>query len=108
MAIGMFESLNYEPLTASSAEEAHSILDSEKNIELLFTDVMLGLGDNGPELAKNAPWGNPGLRILFASGYATEEFESGTPLELGTLLYKPYECADLAGSVRVALDTGRA
>jgi PAS domain S-box-containing protein len=108
MAIGMFESLNYETLTATSAEEALAILNNDSGIELLFTDVMLGAGDNGPELAKKARQGHPGLRILFASGYATEEFEGGTPLELGALLNKPYERADLARAVRVALDTGRA
>ena len=108
MAIGMFESLNYKTLTASSAEEALTILDRDSDIELLFTDVMLGSGDNGPELAKKARQGHPGLRILFASGYATEEFENGTPLELGALLNKPYERADLAQAVGVALDTGRA
>ena len=69
---------------------------------------MLGTGDNGPELAKKARQGRPGLRILFASGYATAEFEEGTPLELGALLNKPYERAELARAVRVALDTGRA
>ena len=69
---------------------------------------MLGTGDNGPELARKARHGHPGLRILFASGYATEEFEGGSPLELGALLNKPYERADLARAVRVALDTSRA
>lgn len=108
MAIGMFESLNYETLTAGSAEEALDILNKHENIKLLFTDVMLGTGDNGPELAKKARHGHPGLRILFASGYATEEFEEGSPPELGALLNKPYERADLARAVRVALDTSRA
>lgn len=108
MAIGMFESLNYETLAATSAEEALTILKQDDGIELLFTDVMLGAGDNGPELAKKARQDHPGLRILFASGYATEEFEGRTPLELGALLNKPYERADLARAVRVALDTGRA
>jgi CheY-like chemotaxis protein len=108
MAIGMFESLNYETLTASTAEEALSILDQDDGIELLFTDVMLGTGDNGPELAKKARQRRPGLRILFASGYAMDEFEGGTPLGLGALLNKPYERAELARAVRTALDTGRA
>ena len=108
MAIGMFESLNYTTLIAGSAKEALEILDREENIELLFTDVMLGGGDNGPELAKKAREDRPGLRILFASGYAAGEFEHGTPFNLGALINKPYERAELARAVRVALETGRA
>lgn len=108
MAIGMFESLNYTTLIASSAEEALSILDREDGIELLFTDVMLGSGDNGPELAKKARQGRLGLRILFASGYTAAEFDRGTPFELGALINKPYERSELARAVRVALETGRA
>lgn len=108
MAIGMFESLNYTTLIAGSAEEALDILNREDGIELLFTDVMLGSGDNGPELAKKARQGRPGLRILFASGYTAEEFDRGTPFELGALINKPYERAELARAVRVALETSRA
>tara|TARA_R110000868_G_scaffold39376_4_gene137090 strand:- start:4377 stop:10016 length:5640 start_codon:yes stop_codon:yes gene_type:complete len=108
MAVGMFESLNYKTLIAASAEEALSVLDRDDGIELLFTDVMLGTGDNGPELAKKARQGRPGLRILFASGYATDDFGDGAPLQMGALLNKPYDRADLARAVRAALETGRA
>ena len=108
MAIGMFESLNYTPLIASTAKEALEILNREKNIELLFTDVMLGSGDTGPELAKKARQDCPGLRILFASGYAAGEYENGTSFKLGALITKPDERAELARAVRVALDTSRA
>ena len=104
----MFESLNYKTLIAASAEEALSVLDRDDGIELLFTDVMLGTGDNGPELAKKARQGRPGLRILFASGYATDDFGDGAPLQMGALLNKPYDRADLARAVRAALETGRA
>lgn len=108
MAIGMFESLNYTTFIASSAEEALEILEREDDIELLFTDVMLGSGDTGPELAKKARQNLPGLRILFASGYAASEFDHGTPFELGALINKPYERAELAQAIRVALETARA
>ena len=108
MAIGMFESLNYTTLIASSAEEALEILEREDDIELLFTDVMLGSGDTAPELAKKARQNLPGLRILFSSGYAASEFDHGTPFELGALINKPYERSELAQAIRVALETARA
>ena len=108
MAIGMFESLNYRTLVAGSATEAMDILNGNEEIELLFTDVMLGTGDDGPELARKARQTDPGLRILFASGYAQSEIEHGRPIELGVLINKPYERADLARAVRSALETGRA
>jgi PAS domain S-box-containing protein len=108
MAIGMFVSLNYRPVEAGSADEALRILENRNDIELLFTDVMLGNGDNGPELARKARQQVPGLRVLFTSGYAKSHFDGGEPLEAGALISKPYERAELARAVRTALETGRA
>lgn len=108
MAVGMFVSLNYSPLEAASAEEALEILEEQSDIELLFTDVMLGNGDNGPELARKARQKFPGLRVLFTSGYAKSAFDGGTPIEAGALINKPYQRSELARAVRTALDTGRA
>ncbi|MEX2455088.1 MAG: response regulator, partial [Rhodospirillaceae bacterium] len=108
MAVGMFTSLNYRPLEASSADEALEILAEQAGIELLFTDVMLGNGDNGPELARKARQRFPGLRVLFTSGYAKSAFDGGAPIEAGALINKPYERSELARAVRTALETARA
>lgn len=108
VAVGMFTSLNYRTLEAANADEALRILEDESDIELLFTDVMLGNGETGPDLARRARKKFPGLRILFTSGYAKTEFEQGDPIELGALINKPFERIDLARAVRAALDTSRA
>lgn len=108
MAIGMFVSLNYKPVEAGSADEALQILKERQDIELLFTDVMLGNGDNGPELARKARQQVPGLRVLYTSGYAKSHFDGSEPLEAGALISKPYERSELARAVRTALETGRA
>lgn len=108
MAVSMFESLNYRTIEASSAGEALQALDQHNGIELLFTDVMLGNGDDGPELARKAREKFPGIRVLFTSGYAKTEVEDGKTIETGALINKPYERGDLARAVRSALDTGRA
>ncbi|MGB0629099.1 MAG: PAS domain S-box protein [Alphaproteobacteria bacterium] len=108
MAIGMFESLNYRTLVAGSANEAMNILRDRQDIELLFTDVMLGTGDDGPALARKARQADPGLRVLFASGYVGAGLDDDNSIELGALINKPYARADLARAVRTALETGRA
>ena len=108
LVVGMFASLNYRTLEAANAREALRILDDQRDIELLFTDVLLGNGETGPDLAREARQKYPGLRVLFTSGYAKDGFEGDNPIELGALINKPYERVDLARAVRAALDTGRA
>ena len=108
MAVDMFASLNYRTVEAASAEEALRVLEDRQDIALLFTDVMLGDGENGPGLARRARGKHPGIRILFTSGYTMGEFEDGKAIELGALVSKPYERHHLARAVKAALQTGRA
>ena len=106
--MGMFDSLNYDAIEASGAEEAMDILAKREDIVLLFTDVILGNGETGPDLARRAREKFPGLRVLFTSGYTKAEFDNGNAIELGSLINKPYERAQLAEAIQAALHTARA
>ena len=68
-----------------------------REIDLLFTDVVMPGGMFGPELAKQAVRLRPGLEVLFTSGYATDL----TPA--GRLLKKPYRPSHLAREVEQLL-----
>lgn len=92
--------LGYQVMTATSGPDALIVLRSEETIDLLFSDMAMPGGMNGPELAQAARRLRPGLRVLFATGYAAEPPEEQDQ----HILRKPYDRRDLARAVRAALD----
>jgi PAS domain S-box-containing protein len=105
VAVGFLERLGYQVLQAEDAETALVLLGEHCDIALLFTDVILRGGANGPELAREAVRRRPELKLLFTSGYARNALpassELGRPVEL---LSKPYRIEQLAQLLRRALD----
>jgi len=100
-----FRELGYQVLSANHGEQALDVLRQRlaagTPVDLLFTDVRMSDGMNGPELAREAIRIRPDLPVLFTSGYTEDAFdqESGAPGQLpaGTLLLsKPWRRADLA------------
>ena len=92
--------LGYTVASASSGPSALTILGSDQPVDLLFTDVVMPEGMSGHQLAATARRLRPGLRVLFATGYAGGMSEPGGQ----HLLHKPYDRRDLARAVRAALD----
>jgi DNA-binding NtrC family response regulator len=80
-------------------------LQDRSDITLLFSDVILGSGMDGHELARAAQRLRPNLRVLLTSGYehpvAASEPGGAKPLPL---LRKPYRREQLAAAVRAAID----
>ncbi len=106
IATAFLRSLGYRVRNASSAEEALKLLASDHEIALLFTDVILGKGGNGIELAAAAHQRRPLLPVLLTSGYANigqaAADEGDLPYEL---LRKPYRREQLAAAIRRNLDS---
>ncbi len=93
-------SLGYRVIAAANATEALSALESGTPVvALLFTDVMLGSGMNGVELALAARDLRPSLGVLLTSGYdpVSARLASGAEFEL---LSKPYRREQLAEAIR--------
>jgi two-component system cell cycle sensor histidine kinase/response regulator CckA len=95
----------YTVFEARNGEEAVDwAAKSTTHADMLITDVVMP-GMSGPNLAANLMRRTPNLRVLYMSGYtddATEvhgAFWGGVPL-----LQKPFTPAQLAESVRMALD----
>ncbi len=81
------------------------ILDRISRVNLLFTDVVLPGGMNGPKLAEEVVRRRPGVSVLFTSGYTDNAFIPQGRLDKGVeLLNKPFRKADLARKVRSVLD----
>ena len=77
-------------LAASGAAEALAILERE-HVDLLFTDVVMPDID-GIELAKRAQARQPGIRVLFATGYYSRAADA---TRLGKVLFKPVRARQL-------------
>lgn len=101
------QELGYRVLEAEGAEQALAQLAAGRKVDLLFTDVVMP-GMNGRELAREGLRRVPGLRVLFASGYA-DGTAGETDGELAPVetLAKPYRDAELARALHRALDDGR-
>jgi len=97
------EALGYETRAAVDADSAAQILRSEPpgSFSLLFTDVVLRGARSGRDLAREAREYDPGLPVLFTSGYTEDAIIHKGRLEPGVhLLTKPYWVGQLAQKVR--------
>ncbi|HEX4913317.1 MAG TPA: ATP-binding protein, partial [Vicinamibacterales bacterium] len=94
------ETLGHQVIVADTAAAAMQLLKADPAPEVLLTDVVLGNGMNGIELADAARLLRPGLPIIFMSGFnAVPEaqrriYESGAPL-----LTKPSTLSQLERAV---------
>jgi two-component system, cell cycle sensor histidine kinase and response regulator CckA len=96
----------YNVLTAADGREALEVARSHSGpIHLLLTDVVMP-GINGRVLAERLAPRQPGMKVLYMSGY-TDSFIAGHGvLEAGThLLHKPFTQDVLARKVREVLDS---
>ena len=102
--VGQIKSLGYDALTAANAAEALSVIDSPREIDLLFTDMIMPGAMNGRQLAEKALERRASLKVLFTSGYSNAAIIHHGHLDAGVLLLaKPYHKADLARMIRTAL-----
>jgi CheY-like chemotaxis protein len=95
--VAQLDSLGYECKVAASAADALEIMDDGWTADLLFTDVMMGDGMDGPELADAACKLKPDLKVLFTSGYTENAMFRHRRLDAGAnLLSKPWRRDDLS------------
>lgn len=90
----LLEEEGHEVLRARTVREALRLLDTNSDIALLFTDIVLPGPMDGFDLAETAKVMRPGLRVLYTSGYLT-----GEGAWEGTLLPKPWTEDDLKGAM---------
>jgi PAS domain S-box-containing protein len=103
--VTFLEELGYSVLEAENGPAALVVLEEHDDIDMLFTDVVMPGGMNGPALAEVAQNGRPGLKVLYASGYTRDAVFRDKMLDESTeLLPKPYLKEELASKVREILD----
>jgi CheY-like chemotaxis protein len=95
--------LGYHVVSAANGPEALTLLRSDADFDLMFTDIMMPGGFNGRELAQAACKLRPTLNILYTSGYSSIAAAQHVGLVEGQLLSKPYQRSELAQKIRAAL-----
>ena len=86
-------------LCAGSGHDAIEVLETDKPIDLLFSDVVMPNGMNGIELAREAKRLRPGIKVLLTSGNSAEALARYGPLDEFPIVSKPVARADLARRV---------
>src|SRR3990167_5825060 len=103
-AVEQLTSLGYRVASASNGAEALEVLESEDDVDLLFTDVVMPGSLGGRALAERARQMRPGLKVLFASGYFEGALVGKGDLETDVrFLTKPYIKRELAKKIEEAL-----
>jgi signal transduction histidine kinase/CheY-like chemotaxis protein len=88
--------LGYRVLEADGARQALDIIDTEPDIMILFTDVVMP-DMNGRRLVEAALERRPALKVLFTTGYTRNAIVHNGMLDPGVvLLSKPFTLEELA------------
>jgi len=94
------DSLQCRTTVCTSAEQALVLLAPEARFDLLLTDVALGAGMRGTELALRAQARFPDLAVLLMSGFSTELLDADRDSPPSwELLPKPYTREQLAQAI---------
>ncbi len=104
VAVRFLRQLHCDVETADSAESALAMLSTRDDIGLLLTDIALGAGMRGDELALQARRRYPDLPVLLVSGDPSALLDADANLPSDwELLQKPYSRDELARAIgRVA------
>ncbi len=92
--------LHCDVATAATGEQALQLLEPDARFDLLLTDIALGPGMRGTELAAEAQRRCPRLAILLMSGYSSELLQADRDSPpTWELLRKPYTRDELARAI---------
>jgi len=94
------EALGCDVTTSVNAEQALPLLEPGAPFDMLLTDIALGAGMRGTELAHRAHERLPQLPVLLMTGFSSGLIETPPGWEL---LRKPYTRADLARAIAKVL-----
>ncbi|HEY8382217.1 MAG TPA: ABC transporter substrate-binding protein [Microvirga sp.] len=106
MAVSTLSELGYDVVAVANGHEGLRVVETDPQIALLFTDVVMPGGLSGFDLAERARALRPDLKVLATSGHVGGH-GSRSEEEMPSLdiLPKPYRRADLARTIRSILDT---
>jgi CheY-like chemotaxis protein len=98
----MLEELGYRVMRAASAEAALGALADDRQMDMVFSDVMMPGEKNGLALAAEVSRRRPSLKILLTTGYAPGLISSDH--KEVNLLRKPDDIRALELAIRAVLE----
>jgi CheY-like chemotaxis protein len=106
LASVILERAGYRVFEAANGVEALRVWERNRDaIQLLLTDIVMPEGITGRELAVRLQAMDPGLRVVFTSGYSAEIAGSDLTLKPGQrFIQKPWLTDQLLETVRQCLD----
>ncbi|SPH27458.1 Blue-light-activated protein [Ascidiaceihabitans donghaensis] len=104
LSVERIHDLGFATLEAENGDRAYEMLKSGAQVDLVFSDLVMPGTLNGYDLAAKITKEFPDLKVLLASGYAsdviTSSMEHDGPLDI---LHKPYRQSDLAKRLHAML-----
>src|SRR3954469_3988743 len=97
-AVDMIAAAGFEVIEAANADEAIAILETRRDITVVFTDIQMPGSMDGLKLARAVRGRWPPIKIVATSGLV-DAAESDLP-EGGRCLPKPYSPTQIAGLLR--------
>ncbi len=106
MIVGILSDLGYQTLVATNGPEALAILNQDRSVDLLFTDIVMPAGMSGTELARQASCLRPDLKVLLSSGYTREANQRRLARAEFPFIAKPYRPTTLGKKLEEVLAGG--
>ncbi len=105
VACGFLTDFGYDVVEAEDGFQALSKLQEHRDIELMFTDVVMPGGMNGFDLAQAAYTIRPDLKVVHTSGYPKGAMvhQEEPRFREGFIIMKPYRREDLERIIAQAL-----
>jgi CheY-like chemotaxis protein len=97
-AADMIDAAGFEVLEAGNADEAIDILESRRDVTVVFTDIQMPGSMDGLKLARAVRGRWPPIKIVATSGRVNVR-ETDLP-EGGRFLPKPYSAVEVTGVLR--------
>ena len=98
LAQSALEEAGYEVALATNGEHALEALDSGLKLTALVTDIRLGRGPNGWQLAQQARRHDPALHVIYMSGDPEQDSTCAVPRSV--MLSKPLNILHLLRAIR--------
>ena len=104
LVLEVLTEFGYQGVEAADGAEGLAILQSDRRIDLLVTDVGLPGGMNGRQMADAARVRRPDLKVLFITGYAENAAVGDGSLDAGMhVMTKPFAMEALAARIKTLI-----
>jgi signal transduction histidine kinase/FixJ family two-component response regulator len=106
LVVNQINSLGYRVIDAATPDKALAVIESDEQLDLLFSDVVMPGPMDGLQLAQVAHERRPDLKILLTTGYPDLKFarSSSDEYQQWSILKKPYRRDELKAKLKKMLE----